>query len=238
VTRRWVPTGRRLLIAAALGLMIILGLPTAASAHVRLTATDATPGGYGLLTFRVPTESDTASTTEVIIRFPRSSPITSVSVAPVSGWTARVHTAKLDKPVQTDDGPIEDYVTRVVWKADSAASSIKPGEFGLFDLTAGPLPRTATVAFPTDQRYSDGTVVSWNQLATGQVEPDHPAPVLRLAGAAPDTAAPAGPATAAGSPAGSGSPVAGRLAVIAIALASVAVVIAIIALLRTRRPDA
>jgi uncharacterized protein YcnI len=224
-----------LLFAAALGLMIIIGLPAVASAHVRVSATDATAGGYGLLTFRVPTESDTASTTQVIINFPRSTPITSVSVAPVAGWTARVQTARLDKPVQTDDGPIKDYVTRVIWKADSAANAIKPGEFGLFDLTAGPLPRTTTVAFPTDQHYSDGTVVSWNQLPTGAAEPDHPAPVVRLSGPVPSatTSAPAS-----NDPAEIGSPVAGRLAVAGIALAAAALVLAIIAVLRTRRPDA
>ncbi|QGN35366.1 DUF1775 domain-containing protein [Microlunatus sp. Gsoil 973] len=218
------------MLTAALGLMIIVGLPAAASAHIRVSATDATPGGYGLLTFRVPTESDTASTTEVIINFPVSTPITSVSVAPVDGWTARVQTGRLDKPVHTDDGPVEAYVKRVVWRADSPAGAIKPGEFGLFNLMAGPLPRTATVAFPTDQHYSDGTVVSWNQLPTGAAEPDHPAPVINLSGPATASPAPEQAVVA--------SPVPGRLAVIGIAVAAVALVIAIIAVLRTRRPDA
>jgi uncharacterized protein YcnI len=218
----------RILLAAAAAIMIMVGLAPAASAHVRLSATDAAPGGYGLLTFRVPTESDTASTTEIVISFPRNTPITSVSTAAVTGWTATVVTAKLDKPMRTDDGPVSSYVTRVDWKADSGRTAIPPGQFGLFNLTAGPLPEAATVAFPTDQHYSDGTVVHWNQLQTGSAEPDHPAPLLQLAPAA--TTSPA-PSPAAASPAGNNSE---TLAVIAIALAVVAVVIAIMALLRTR----
>ena len=33
----------------------------AAAAHVTVSSQDAAPGGYGKLTFRVPNESDTAS---------------------------------------------------------------------------------------------------------------------------------------------------------------------------------
>lgn len=220
----------RLVIAAAAAVVIMVGLAPNAAAHVRLSATDATPGGYGLLTFRVPTESDTASTTEIVINFPKNTPITSVSVAPVTGWTATVATGKLAKPVQTDDGPVSSYVTRVDWKADSAKSAIKPGQFGLFNISAGPLPKRSGIAFPTDQHYSNGTVVAWDQLATGTTEPDHPAPLLQLSGS--PTPAPRADPTV--QPATSGN-TADPLGVIGVALAAVAVVIAITALLRTRR---
>lgn len=220
----------RLSAAVAVAVLVLFGPTPAASAHVRVSATDATPGGYGLLTFRVPTESDTASTTQVIIKFPADTPITSVSVAPVPGWKATVHTARLDKPIKTDDGTVDDYVTRIDWKADYARTAIKPGQFGLFNITAGPLPRTSSVVFPTDQHYSDGTVVAWDQIATGNAEPDHPAPTLQLASAAPTPAATADPRS--GATGGS----AARLAVIGIAVATIAALIAIIALLRTRRP--
>ena len=52
-----------------------IGLAMPASAHVVVSGTDATPGGWGVLTFRVPTESDTASTTAVIVTLPDEQPI-------------------------------------------------------------------------------------------------------------------------------------------------------------------
>lgn len=218
------------LVAVLVGaVMLIIGATPVASAHVQLSGTDATPGGYGLLTFRVPTESDTASTTEVVINFPRDTPIVSVSVSPVPGWKATVRTARLDKPVKTDDGPIDEYVTKVDWKADSARTAIKPGQFGLFNLTAGPLPRTSKITFPTDQHYSDGTVVAWDQIGTGAAEPDHPAPALQLR---PTTASATAAAT---SPGAADAAPGSALGVIGVVLAAVAVVIAAIALLRTRR---
>lgn len=232
ISGRMIPA--RLAIASAAAVVIMVVLTPYASAHVRLSATDASPGGYGLLTFRVPTESDTASTTEIVISFPKKTPITSVSIAPVTGWTAKVETAKLDKPIQTDDGPVSSYVTRVDWKADSARSAIKPGEFGLFNITAGPLPKTYDIPFPTDQHYSNGTIVSWDQIATGTVEPDHPAPLLQLSEDQSSNATPAPtaqPTTPAATPAD-------PLGVIGIALGAVAVLIAILALLRTRNRPA
>lgn len=230
-SRRIAPIRLAAVLAGAF--MIILGASPAASAHVQVSGTDATPGGYGLLTFRVPTESDTASTTEVIINFPKDTPIVSVSVAPVPGWTATVHTARLDKPVKTDDGQVDEYITKVDWKADSARTAIKPGQFGLFNLSAGPLPRTSKITFPTDQRYSNGTVVAWDQIATGSAEPDHPAPALQLSsGSASPGSAASQPAAAGDAP---GNAPGNTLGVIAVVLAAVAVVMAAIALLRTRR---
>jgi uncharacterized protein YcnI len=44
-------------------LAAVLALATAASAHVGVSSDDATPGGFGKVTFRVPNESDSASTT-------------------------------------------------------------------------------------------------------------------------------------------------------------------------------
>lgn len=231
-------TGRRisarLVIAAAAAVMIMVGLTPSASAHVLLSATDSSPGGEGLLTFRVPTESDTASTTEIVISFPTNTPLTSVSVDPVAGWTAKIKTAKLDKPVRTDDGPVSSYVTRIDWKADSAGSAIKPGQFGLFNISAGPLPnRTpdrSSIPFPTRQHYSDGTIVAWDQIAVGKAEADHPAPMLELS-----TSPTHGPAN--GQPAPTAQ-TAGRtadpLGVIGIALGAIAVLLAVLALLRTR----
>lgn len=159
----------------------VFGLAGAASAHVRVTGQDATQGGYGVLTFRVPTESATASTTEIRVTFPATTPITSVSTQPIPGWTAKVISKKLATPVATDSGTITTYVAAVDWKADSAKDAITPGEFEMFNVSAGPLPTVSSVAFPTRQVYSDGTIVNWDQIAQGDAEPEHPAPALTLA---------------------------------------------------------
>ena len=197
---------------------------------------DATRGGYGVLTFRVPTESATASTTEVTVTLPADHPIASVSVQPVAGWTATVTSAKLAEPIATDDGQVTTYASRIDWKADTAAA-IKPGEFQQFSVSAGPLPDVASLALPTTQRYTDGTVVEWNQLATGAAEPVHPAPVLTIAAATTAHATPSDfEAAEIGSDSGSAAL---AVAIAAVVAALAAVIVAIIALLRgSRRGEA
>lgn len=236
--RRPSATRRLLRVAAglALGTAAVLVGATAASAHVHVDGDDATRGGYGVLTFRVPTESATASTTELTVTLPSDHPIASVSVQPVAGWTATVTTAKLAKPITTDDGQLTTYASRVDWKADAAAA-IKPGEFQEFAISAGPLPDVASLTLPATQRYSDGTVVEWNQIASGSAEPEHPAPVLTLSAAEGSTTPTATAEPAAASSDGSGT-AALAVAIVAAVAALAALVVAIIGLLRGSRRSA
>jgi len=170
--------------AAALvgGLALALAATTPASAHVRVDG-DVEQGGYGVLTFRVPTESDTASTTGLTITFPSDTPIVSVSTQPKPGWTATVERAELDEPVESHGAEITDYVARVTWTAD-AGTGIRPGEFDTFAVSAGPMPELDELALPATQSYDDGSVVNWDQLSADGTEPDHPAPAIALAAAA------------------------------------------------------
>ncbi len=234
-------SGRRTTLRVGAGLVgaaaaVLLGA-TAASAHVHVDGEDATRGGYGVLTFRVPTESDTASTTEVTVTMPTSTPIASASVRPVAGWTATVSTAKLAKPITTDDGQVSTYVSKIDWKADAAAA-IEPGQFQEFAISVGPLPDAAEVAFPTLQTYSDGSTVNWNETASGSTEPEHPVPVLALAAAEPaDQPATAATATTASATADS-STAALAVGIAAVVAALAALIVAIIALLRGSRRSA
>jgi uncharacterized protein YcnI len=235
MTRSPAPARRRSVrIAAGLAgaaVAVLLGA-TAASAHVHVDGEDATRGGYGVLTFRVPTESATASTTEVTVTLPTRTPIASASVQPVTGWTATVTSAKLAKPIETDDGQVTTYVSRIDWKADAAAA-IQPGQFQRFAVSMGPLPDVAELTFPTLQTYSDGTTVNWNQVATGSAEPEHPAPVLALATSASPAPSTAASATAT---ADTGSVTAAlAVGIAALAAAAAALVVAIIGLLRASR---
>jgi len=152
-----------------------------AFAHVTVNPSQAEQGSYAELAFRVPNETDNASTTKLQVFFPTSEPLGSVLVKPLPGWSSQVKTTKLKKPVQTDDGPVTEAVSQVVWTADSAATAIKPGQFEDFQVSAGPLPSRPSMVFKALQTYSNGEVVRWIQTPTaGGGEPEHPAPVLKL----------------------------------------------------------
>lgn len=159
--------------------LVALGAP--AFAHVTVDPDTATGGGYTKLSFRVPTESDTASTTKLQVYFPADHPFGSVSVQPVAGWRYRVEDETLKQPITTDDGQVSQAVSRITWTATSKAAGIRPGQFQEFSVSLGPLPDSGSVVFKVLQTYSDGEVARWIQPAVaGQGEPEHPAPTLTL----------------------------------------------------------
>ncbi|CAO5192796.1 YcnI-like domain-containing protein [Frankia sp. AiPs1] len=160
-----------------------------ASAHVTVTPSTAAAGAYTTLTFKVPTEADNASTTGLDVQFPADTPIASVSVRPKAGWDYKITKAKPSKPLTTDDGQVDEVVSRITWTAAPGSAGIKPGEFDTFDVSAGPLPTGAgSIVFKSLQTYSNGNVVRWVDLAAaGQPEPDHPAPTVTLTSATADS---------------------------------------------------
>ncbi|WP_040772597.1 YcnI family copper-binding membrane protein [Nocardia pneumoniae] len=150
--------------AAGAGL-VLLTCGTAA-AHVTVDAPGAAQGGYTVASFRVPTESDTASTTALTVTLPN---LKSARTEPVPGWSAKVE--RNDKS----------EVTAVTWTADPGAPGIPPGQFQRFAVSVGPLPEQDSVSFPAKQTYSDGKVVSWDQpVGEDSDEPEHPAPSVTL----------------------------------------------------------
>ncbi|HEY4421297.1 MAG TPA: YcnI family protein [Pseudonocardia sp.] len=168
---------------AGLGAVVAtLAFAVPASAHVKVSGTDAVQAGSGVLTFRVPTESATASTTALLITFPANTPFTSVDTQPKAGWTATVEKKPLADPVPGEDGStITQYVSQVDFAATGPASAIPPGQFDMFNLSVGPFPKASSVSFGALQTYSDGTTVNWDeQSGDGTTEPAHPAPVLQL----------------------------------------------------------
>lgn len=183
------------LTLAALCSLLLLAA-TSATAHVTVSSPGAVRGGYSTITIKVPTESATASTTALRVTIPTDHPIASVSVQPHPGWSFNVRTTKLATPIASDDGEITDAVSAITWRADSAASAIKPGEFDTFNISAGPLPAVDELTLPTIQTYSDGSVVKWIEKAApgSSAEPDHPAPSLVLASSASGPSSAADPA--------------------------------------------
>ncbi|WP_456787239.1 YcnI family copper-binding membrane protein [Cellulomonas sp. P5_C5] len=152
---------------------------TAASAHVRVVPEQTTAGGWTVLTFRVPNESETAATSQVTVDLPTDTPLLSVSTKPLPGWTATVETAPLPEPVDFYGTELTEAPSRVVWTAAPGAE-IVDGQFQEFEVSAGPLPDAGTrLVLPAHQTYTDGTVVDWVDVAEeGGEEPAHPAPEL------------------------------------------------------------
>lgn len=168
-----------------IAVLVVVGA-SAAGAHVTVVPGSAPKGGSEILSFSVPNEEQAANTVTVQVNLPAKYPIASVSIQPKPGWSTVLKSSKLAKPVQTDDGEVTEAVTQITWTATDGG--LKPGEFDLFTISAGPLPtNTKQLVFTVLQTYSDGTTVSWIQLTVkGTPEPDHPAPVLKLTKAASD----------------------------------------------------
>lgn len=219
----------------------VLTLATPAAAHVTVNPDEATKGGYARLAFRVPTESDTASTTKLEVTLPADAPITSVSTMPVPGWNAVIERRKLDKPLDSHGTQITEVASKITWTAGPGAA-IKPGQFQEFPVSLGPLPDNVDrLVFKALQTYSDSAVVHWIEEppAAGGAEPENPAPVLTLAAkpaSSPVVAAPNASTTAENADSDSGSGSAGVwLGAIALLAALAALTLATLAFTR-RRP--
>jgi len=168
-------------MALLTGGALALAAPLAASAHVTVGPNQATAGSFALITFRVPTESATATTTKIVLSIPGQTPFAYVSYVPVPGWTTELTTQRLATPITGEGGDITDAVSTVTWTA-SPGHEITADQLGVFPLSVGPVPNTGTVAFTVKQTYSDGTVVSWDDTSANAEEP---APVLYVNDAPP-----------------------------------------------------
>lgn len=189
-------------VAAVVGVTAVTTLvwTAPASAHVTVKPGSATQGGYTTVAFRVPNERDNANTTTVEINLPAEAPIASVSLKPLAGWTATAEKTKLPTPIKREGGDVTEAITKIIWTAD-ANNQIKAGQFQEFEVSLGPLPAVNQIVFKALQTYSNGEIVRWiEEPAAGQDEPEHPAPVLKLAASTGDphgTAASTAPVAAA-----------------------------------------
>lgn len=160
--------------------LVLVGAANSASAHVTVSSPDAKPGGYAKLVFRVPSESDTASTTKLVVSLPKDHPFAHVGAQVKNGWKVVKTTEKLPQAVKVGDVTLTEAITTVTWTA--AAAGVPPNDFDEFALSVGKLPEGVdSLSFPAVQTYSDGEVVKWEQIAKdGADKPEHPAPALKL----------------------------------------------------------
>ncbi len=173
-------------------LALVLGTAAAASAHVRVTSDSTEVGSDAILTFHVPTESESASTVKLVVTLPTDHPLIDVTPQYVPGFGAEVVEASLPSPVLIDGTTITKAPHQVVWTA--TGSGIPPEQFGDFSLAVEGLPDAPQLTFPTAQHYSDGSVVQWDQPTPADgTEPEHPVPTLVLTPAASTDSATATP---------------------------------------------
>jgi uncharacterized protein YcnI len=130
------------------------------------------------ITFRCPNERPSAGTTKLVVQLPPEHPLALVNVRPLPGWRIATTTRTLSKPMHTPHGDVISAIDTITWEG----GPIRPGEYQNFSILAGPLPRgVAQLTFKAVQTYSNGEIVRWIDVRrTGEPEPPHPAPVLRL----------------------------------------------------------
>jgi periplasmic copper chaperone A len=161
-----------------IAVLVAAALPAAASAHVSLHPNEVPTGAYATLDLRVPNESDNANTVKIAVQLP--SGFTDVSPEFMPGWTPRIRTVKLAKPVQSDDGPITEGVREIVWEGKGADGKIPPGQFLNFPIsTEIPGKAGSTITFKVLQFYDDGEVARW----IGPPSSDEPAPDIDVTAA-------------------------------------------------------
>ncbi|WP_328872479.1 YcnI family protein [Streptomyces sp. NBC_00287] len=180
-------TSSRIAAACALAGTAVLALSAPAFAHVTVQPEgEAAKGGYAVVDFRVPNESDKASTVKLEVSFPMDTPLASAMPEPIAGWTAKVTKAELDKPIELHGQEINEAVSKITWTA--TGKGVEPGFFQKFPVSMGALPEDADeLVFKAVQTYDDGEVARWIEVQQeGQEEPEKPAPVLTLSEASED----------------------------------------------------
>ncbi|OZC56133.1 hypothetical protein CH289_05265 [Rhodococcus sp. RS1C4] len=153
----------------------LLAFAAPAAAHVRTDGDPVPQGGYGIVRLIVPGESAKASTVRLTVTLPDGVDLTSARTLPVPGWTATVER----------EGGDTGRVARISWTVTDPAGGYGVDEFRDFSFSGGPWPDDVdSIALPSDQAYSDGSVVSWNEVAVDDAsEPEHPAPEVALVAA-------------------------------------------------------
>jgi uncharacterized protein YcnI len=150
-------TGRRLGVLLAT-VVVVLAAAGSAFAHAHISPAVATTEDQ-LYTLVVPTESDTASTTQIELTPPEGFSLSSFRDAP--GWKREVES--------TGEGE-DTVITKVTWTGNTG-----PEQTTFLDFL-GSGDSAKTYAFNVRQTYSDGKVANWS----GPEGSDEPAPVVKL----------------------------------------------------------
>lgn len=153
-----------------------LALPAFAAAHVSVHPNTVPAGAFATLDVRVPGEEENAYAWKVAMKVPNG--FISFDTENVPGWSTEVRTKKLSKPIETDDGPIDEEVSEIIWTGDKKEGKLEDGTFVQFPLSVA-IPESyegKSLAFKTLEYYSNGKVARW----IGSPEAEEPAPTINV----------------------------------------------------------
>jgi uncharacterized protein YcnI len=220
--------------------------PVSAQAHVSIHPNTIPAGALATLDVRVPGEQEGAYVKSVDMLLPPA--FTSVAYANVPGWSVRLVNRKLASPIQTDDGPVDEQISQILWTWTGPEGRVNDDQFVDFPLSVA-IPDVAGQAlrFKTIQTYSNRQVVRW---IDSSLTADNPAPTVNVttkggmiedvageeAGPTPGQAATGGSAPASGAAvARPGDTASKSLSIVAVILGALGLVVALGALAATRR---
>jgi periplasmic copper chaperone A len=160
--------------AIAIGALL---LPAVAQAHISLHPNTIPAGAFVTLDVRVPGEQEHAYAYRIDMLVPPG--FTQIDTQNVPGWSVREIVVKPAQPIQTDEGPVDEEVSQIIWTGDrSTLGRLENGSFIQFPLSIAMPSDIAgqSLAFKTIQYYSNGKVIHW----IGPPSAEYPAPTVNI----------------------------------------------------------
>jgi periplasmic copper chaperone A len=151
--------------------------PATAQAHISLHPNTIPAGAFVTLDVRVPGEQPGAYADKVDMLVPPG--FTEIDTQNVPGWSVRKIMTKLSTPIQTDEGPVSEEVSQIVWTGDrTTLGRLENGQFIQFPLSIAMPSGIAgqSLAFKTVQYYSNGKAIHW----IGPPSAEYPAPTINV----------------------------------------------------------
>ena len=166
----------RRLAGLVAALLAVPAFPAIAAAHVSVHPNIVPAGAFATLDVRVPGEEEDAYVWKVAMQLPPG--FLDADTENVPGWSVETKTKNLSAPIETDDGPIEEEVSEIIWTGDKKEAKLTDGTFVQFPLSVA-LPEEyegKSLAFKTLEYYSNGKVTRW----IGAPESEYPAPTINV----------------------------------------------------------
>jgi uncharacterized protein YcnI len=152
---------KKIIIRSFVLTLVALSLFTGiASAHVTVQPKETTQGSYEVFTVRVPSENESAPTTQVKVEI--SSDVNITRFEPKPGWKYELQRDGSDK------------ITSVTWIAEDGGLSST--EFGHFNMQGKVSDSATEIIWKAYQTYQDGSVVEW----VGAQDAEKPASVTMV----------------------------------------------------------
>jgi uncharacterized protein YcnI len=168
---------RHQVLITAAGLAAALAVAAPAQAHVSIHPNTVPAGAFVTLNVRVPGEEQGAYAYKVDMLMPPG--FTDVAVQNVPGWTVKETTTTLKTPIQTDDGPVSQEISQIVWTGDNSPEGrLANGTFTQFPLSIAMPADIAgqSLAFKTLEYYSNGVIARW----IGPPTASYPSPTINV----------------------------------------------------------